>query len=59
MRGGNTALQSSPSDDQGGIIFNGQLKQAVVSNGLEYYSPNPWVRILDRANETEIEIDGK
>ena len=27
--------------------------------GPEYYNPNPWVRILDRANETEIEIDGK
>ena len=27
--------------------------------GPEYYSPNPWVRILGRANETEIEIDGK
>ena len=28
------------------------------SNGSEYYNPNPWVRILGRANETEIEIDG-
>ena len=28
------------------------------SNGLKYYNPNPWVRILGRANETEIEIDG-
>ena len=27
-------------------------------NGLEYYSPNPWARILGRANETDIEIDG-
>ena len=27
-------------------------------NGLKYYNPNPWVRILDRANETEIKIDG-
>ena len=26
---------------------------------MEYYNPNPWVRILDRANETEIKIDGK
>ena len=24
-----------------------------------YYNPNPWVRILDRGNEMEIEIDGK
>ena len=27
--------------------------------GPEYYNPNPWVRILGRANESEIEIDGK
>ena len=27
--------------------------------GPEYYNPNPWVKILGRANETEIEIDGK
>ena len=26
---------------------------------MEYYNPNPWARILGRANETEIEIDGK
>ena len=52
-------LQSSPSDDQGGININGQLRQAGVSNGLEYYNPNPWVRILGRANETKIEIDRK
>ena len=25
---------------------------------MEYYNPNPWARILGRANETEIEIDG-
>ena len=36
-----------------------KLRQAGVSNGPEYYNPNPWVRILGRANETEIEIDGK
>ena len=27
-RGGNTTLQSSPSDDQGGININRQLRQA-------------------------------
>ena len=27
--------------------------------GPECYNPNPWVRILGRANETEVEIDGK
>ena len=26
--------------------------------GPDYYNPNPWVRILGRANESEIEIDG-
>ena len=52
-------LQSSPSDNQGRINFDGQLGQARVSNGPEYYNPNPWVRILGRANETEIEIDGQ
>ena len=57
--GGNVTFQSSPSDDQGGINMNRQLRQAGVSNGLEYYNPNPWVRILGRANETEIEINGK
>ena len=52
-------LQSSPIDDQGGININRQLRQAGDSNGLEYYNSNPWVRILGRANETEVEIDGK
>ena len=56
---GNVILQSSPSDDSGGININGQLRQTGESNGLEYCNPNPWVRILVRANETEIEIDGK
>ena len=26
---------------------------------MEYYNPNPWVRIIGRPNETEFEIDGK
>ena len=56
--GGNTTLQSSPSDDWGGININGELRQVGVLNGLEYYNPNPWARILGRANETDIEIDG-
>ena len=56
---GNPSLQSSPSNDQGGVNINGQLRQAVVSTGPEYYNPNPWVRTLGRANESEIEIDGK
>ena len=31
--------------------------QAEVIMGPDYYNPNPWVRILGRANESEIEID--
>ena len=50
-------LQSSPSDDQGAVHINGESRQVGVTNGPEYYNPNPWARILGRANETE--IDGK
>ena len=59
LMGGNATLQFSPSDDPGGININGQLRQAGESNRPEYYNPNPWVRILGRANDTEIEIEGK
>ena len=59
MGGGNPSLQSSPSNNQGGINIDGQLRQAGVSTGPEYYNPNQLVRILGRANESEIEIDGK
>ena len=55
--GGNTTLQSSPSDNQGGININRELRQVGVSNWLEYYNPNLWARILSRANENDIEID--
>ena len=27
--------------------------------GQDYHNPNPWVRLRGRANESEIEIDGK
>ena len=56
--GGDTTFQCFPSDDQGGININGELRQVGVSNGLEYYNPNPWARILGRANETKIKLDG-
>ena len=59
MGGGNTDLQSSPNHNKGGININGQLKQAELVTGPDYYYPNPWVRILGRANESEIEIDGE
>ena len=52
-------LQSSPSDDQGGINFDRQLRQAGASNELEYYNPYPLVRILGTTSGTENEIDGK
>ena len=29
-----------------------------MGDELEYYNPNPWARILGRANETDVEIDG-
>ena len=51
--GGNNTSQSSPSDDPGGININVQLRQTGESN------PNPWVRILGKANKTEIGIDRK
>ena len=35
-----------------------ELGSVGVLNGLEYYNPNPWARILGRANETDVEIDG-
>ena len=59
MGGGNASLQSSLSDDLGGININRRLRQTGESNVSEYYNPNPWVRTLERANETEIEINGK
>ena len=52
-------LQSSPSDDQEGININRELRQVGAANGPKYYNPNPWDRILGRANETEIELGGK
>ena len=57
-REGNTRLQSSPSDNQGGVHTNEELRQVGVQDELEYYNPNPWARILGRANETDVEIDG-
>ena len=52
-------LKSSPCDDQGGMNINRELRKVEVSDGPEYYNPNPWARTLGRANETEIEIDRK
>ena len=51
-------LQSSPSDDQGGIHINKELRQVGVLDEPDYYNLNPWVRILGRAKETDVEIDG-
>ena len=55
--GGNTSLQSSPRNDQGGNNINRELRQVGVLDELEYNNPKPWARILDRANETDVEID--
>ena len=56
MGGGNSSLQSSPSNVQGGVNINRQLRYAGVSTGPEYYNLNPWVRMLGRAYETVIQI---
>ena len=29
-----------------------------MQDDSDYYNPNPWARILGRANEAEVEIDG-
>ena len=55
---GNTNLQSSPSNNQGGVHINRELKPTAAWDEPEYYNPNPWARILGRANETDVEIDG-
>ena len=55
--GGNTDLQSSPNPDQAGVNISGQLRKAGVFMGLDYHNPKPWLRLLSRANESEIEID--
>ena len=56
--GGNTNLQSSPSNNQGGVHINGELRSIGMWDDSNYYNPNPWARILGRANETDVEIDG-
>ena len=57
-RGGNTNLQSSPSNNQGGVNINGELRSIGAHDDSNYYNPKPWARILGRANETDVEIDG-
>ena len=54
----NTILQSSPSGHQGGIHIHKELRVAGAHTDSDYYNPNPWARILGRANETDVEIDG-
>ena len=56
--GGNTTLQSSPSNDQGGIHINRELRAAGAQTDSNYYNPNPWARILGRANKIDVENDG-
>ena len=51
-------LQPFPSSEQAGVNINGQLRKAGVCTEPDYHKPNPWVRLLGRANESEIEIDG-
>ena len=56
--GEKTNLQSSPSNNQRGVHINGELRSIGVWDDSNYYNPNPWARILGRANETDVEIDG-
>ena len=56
--GGNTNLQSSPSNNQGGVHINRELSSIGAWGDSNYYNPNPWARILGRANECDVEIDG-
>ena len=56
--GGNTTLQFSPSNNQGEVHINRKLRAAGAQTDSDYYNPNPWARILGRANETDVEIDG-
>ena len=55
---GKPILQSSPSDNQGGFHIHQELIAAGAQTDPDYYNPNPWARILGRANETDVEIDG-
>ena len=57
--GVNADIQSSPSPSQGVVSINKQLREAGVCMGLDYHNPNLRVRLLGRANESEIEIDGE
>ena len=58
--GGKPILQSSPSDNQGEIHIHQELRAAGAQTDPDCYNPNPnpWARILGRANETDVEIDG-
>ena len=56
-RGGNNNLQSSPNNNQGGVHINGELRPIGAQDDSDYYNPNPWARILGRANKTDVKID--
>ena len=34
------------------------MRVAGAQTDSNYYNPNPWARLLGRANETDVEIDG-
>ena len=48
-------LKSTPSNDQGGVYIHRELRPAGAQTDSDYYNPNPWARIVDGANETDIE----
>ena len=57
QQGGNTTLQSSPSNDEGGIHINRELRVAGAQTDSDLTILIPGLGILGRANETDAEID--
>ena len=47
-----------PVTNWGGVHINGELRSIGAHTDSDYYNPNPWARILGRANKTDVEIDG-
>ena len=47
-----------PGNNQGGVYTHRELRVAGAQTDSDYYNPNPWARILGRANDTDVEING-
>ena len=57
--GGNTDLQSSPSNDKGGININRQLRQARVSTGQNIITPIPGSGYWVEQTKQKLKLMGK